>query len=182
MSELKERLNDFLDEQENTNDDRFKVENEQQANWALRKIKQYKDAIEKTNSLAEEEKEKIDMWAKQENESHKDSIDYFQSLLAEYAMSLKEDDPKLKTISLPNGKLQFRKQRPKWEYKDDVLVKSLKKAGMDNLIRVKEQPNKSDIKKAVEIVDGKAINKETGEVIEGITVTERGEAFGVKVE
>src|SRR5699024_12366452 len=93
------------------------------------------------------------MWAKQENESHKDSIDYFQSLLAEYAMNHKEDDPKLKTISLPNGKLQFRKQRPKWEYKDDVLVKSLKNAGMDNLIRVKEQPNKSDIKKAVEIVD-----------------------------
>src|SRR5690625_1694606 len=97
MSELKERLNDFLDEQENTNDDRFKVENEQQANWALRKIKQYKDEIEKTNKLAEEEKEKIDMWAKQENESHQDSIDYFQSLLAEYAMKLKEDDPKMKT-------------------------------------------------------------------------------------
>lgn len=182
MSELKERLNDFLDEQENTNDDRFKVENEQQANWALRKIKQYKDEIEKTNKLAEEEKEKIDMWAKQENERHKDSIDYFQSLLAEYAMKLKEDDPELKTTSLPNGELQFRKQQPKWEYKNDVLVGSLKKAGMNDLIRIKEEPKKSDIKKAVEVVDGKAINKETGEVIEGITITERGEKFVVKVE
>ncbi|HLR42889.1 MAG TPA: host-nuclease inhibitor Gam family protein, partial [Pseudogracilibacillus sp.] len=64
----------------------------------------------------------------------------------------------------------------------DVLVGSLKKAGMNDLIRIKEEPKKSDIKKAVEVVDGKAINKETGEVIEGITITERGEKFVVKVE
>jgi hypothetical protein len=51
-----------------------------------------------------------------------------------------------------------------------------------NFIRIKESPDKSSLKKAVAIADGKAILKETGEIVEGIEIEEATEpVFSLKV-
>lgn len=175
-------LHEFLDQQEGVEERGFVVDNEQKANWALRKIKQMREQIEKTNSIAESEIQNIEQWSSEENDKCLQSIDYFQSLLAEYAMNLKDKDPKFKSLKLPNGRIGFRKRQPKWTYDDDKVLQALKDAEMDDLIRVRESPKKDDIKKVFEVINGRVVNPNTGEVIEGITVEEQPDNFNVVVD
>src|SRR5690625_5230200 len=139
------------------------------------------DKIERNNNLADAEIHKIEQWRERENEQANNSIKYFQGLLAEYAVSKREKDPHLKTINLPNGRFGFRKRQPKWKYDNEKVVETLEKLGMTDLVRIKKEPKKSDIKKVFEVVNGKAVNPETGEVVEGIEVINQGESFGWRV-
>jgi|SRR5690625_1217331 len=175
-------LHDFLDEQEQVQDNSFVVDDENKANWALRKIKQMNDQIADNNALAQAEIDKIERWQNEVNEQAQSSIDYFQSLLAEYAIKKREEDPKFKSLKLPNGRIGFRKSQDKWVYDNDKLIESLEKAELKDFIRVKKEPSKKDIKKAFEVVDGKVVNPDTGEVIEGITVENQADKFNVAVK
>jgi len=177
--EAKKSLQEFLDSEHKEG---FRVTEDSSANWALRKIAQHKRKIEENNLLAEEEIHKIETWNKQVNDEAQQSIDYFQSLLAEYAEVIRKENPKFKTLKLPSGRIRYKKQQPKWHYKDDEVVKALKDAGMTDYIKVKETPSKSDIKKAFVVSDGKVINPDTGEIVTGIEVEERAEKFEVVTE
>lgn len=172
-------LQEFLDEKEGINE-AFEVVNDSQANWALRKIKEHQQEIKWNQEMAQYEIEKIEEWEEQVNQPLTRSIDYFQGLLAQYAMAKKEADPEFKSLKLPNGNLQFRKQQPKWNYDNKKVVESLKQLGMTDYIRVKEEPAKSDIKKVLTVAGDKVVN-ENGEVVEGIEIEERDESFSVKI-
>lgn len=175
-------LQEFLNEEEGTEKEAFTVKDDSSANWTLRKIKHANDRIEQNNSLAQAEIEKIERWNQQENEQAQYSIEYFEGLLAEYAMKKKAEHPNFKTLKLPNGKISFRKRQPKWEYDSEKVVQALEKAELNDFIRVTKAPSKAEIKKAFSVVDDKVINTETGEVIEGITVREQEDSFNVVVD
>ncbi len=175
-------LHEFLDQEEQVENEAFEIKDDQQANWALRKIKQLKKEKENNISIAEAEISKIEAWLQAVNGDAQGSIDYFQGLLAKYAMSKREINPDFKSTKLPNGAIRFKKQQPKWSYDDKKLVESLKQSGHDDLIRVKEEPNKTAVKKLFVVNDGKAIDPATGEVIEGVTVEEREDKFEVVTE
>ncbi|TFJ92170.1 host-nuclease inhibitor Gam family protein [Lentibacillus salicampi] len=175
-------LQEYLEKQEQTEKEAFTVDTDEKANWALRKIAQYEEQKKANNKLATDEIEKIENWNKEENEKAQQSIDYFQGLLARYAMTKRENDPKFKSQKLPNGRIRFKKKQPKWEYDDNTVIQSLKDAGMTDYIKVKESPSKSDIKKAFEVIDGQVVDADTGQIIDGITVAEQNEEFEVKVD
>ena len=175
-------LRDYLDEQEQVNDERFIVDDDQKANWALRKISELQKEVERNTKLAEQEIDKIKQWETTQNKQIGDSILYFEGLLNEYAIKQREIDPEFKSMSLPNGRFGFRKQQPKWEYNDEKVLSYLEQAGMNDLIRTTRVPNKAEIRKIFEVVDDKVINKETGEVVEGIEIEQREEKFNWRIE
>lgn len=162
-------------------DDNFVVDDDHKANWALKKIRQLKKKKQKNKEFAEKEINEIKEWLNGENSKLEDSIEHFESLLTKYAMELKDDDDDLKTKNLPAGKMQFRKQQPKWNYNNDKLLEAVKSAGLNELVKVKERVDKRQLKKQVEVAGSKIINAETGEVIDGVEVQERGEKFKIKV-
>lgn len=174
-------LNEFLDEQEQVESDRFVVDDEQKANWALRKIKEYQQQIIENDKLADDEIRKIEDWRKGRNNSAKESIEYFEGLLMEYALNRRDQDEDFKSISLPNGNFGFRKQQPRWKYDDEALLNYLEQSQMNNLIRTTKAPNKAEIRKQFEIHGNKVINTETGEFVEGIEIIDRPEKFNVRV-
>jgi len=175
-------LRDYLDEQEQVNDERFIVDDDQKANWALRKISELQKEVERNTKLAEQEIDKIKQWETTQNKQIGDSILYFEGLLNEYAIKQREIDPEFKSMSLPNGRFGFRKQQPKWKYNDKEVLSYLESAEMEDLIRTTRVPNKAEIRKVFEVVDDKVINKETGEVVEGIEIEHRPEQFNWRVE
>ena len=175
-------LQDYLDESEEVESESFKVYDEQSANWALRKIKQMKDQIDNNNALAQAEIDKIEHWNNEVNKQAQESIDYFTSLLTSYALNKRAEDPKFKSLKLPNGRIGFRKSQPKWVYDNDKVIETLEKANLTDFIRVKKEPAKTDIKKAFDVVGDKVINPDTGEVIEGITIEAQEDKFNVVVD
>jgi len=165
----------------------FVIDNAQKANWALRKIKHLKkkknknkDFAEKEIEVIEAEIEEIRNWLDTINGSLDKDISYMEGLLRVYAEKLKEDDPELKTHKLPFGKLQFRKQRDKWEYDNQKLIEFAEK-NLKEAIKISKRVDKRILKNKVKVVGDKAVVAQTGEVVAGVKVIERGEKFKVKV-
>lgn len=179
---MQSSLNEFLEEKERVEHEGFVVDTDEKANWALRKIKQAQKQQKESNELADAEIEKIKAWNKSVNEKAQMDIDYFQSLLAGYALKKREENPKYKSQKLPNGRIKFVKQQPKYNYNDDLLIESLKKVNRTDLLKIKESPDKAAIKKSFVVTDNQLVDPDTGEFIEGVTVEQREDAFKVEVD
>jgi len=165
----------------------FVIDGDKKASWALRKIKKLKKEQNHHQEIADHEIDilkseitEVNDWLKQKNKSINDSISFFEGLLYEYALTLKKDDPDLKTHKLPYGKLQFRKKKPKWNYQEEKLLNFIKN-NYTQALKIKESIDKRKLRQVGKVVGDKVILEETGQVIEGIDILPRGEQFRVKV-
>ena len=174
--------------QENQEDKPFIIDNDCKANWALRKIRQMKEKQNKNKELAKSQIEKIqdeideiNHWLDKENDKIQNNIDFMKTKLKNYAFTLKEDNPDLKTHSLPFGALKFRKRRPKWNYDDDKLLQ-FAESNLQEAVKVKKRVDKRKLKKKADVAGNKAVLKDTGEIIEGVKIINRPEKFKIKVD
>jgi len=173
-----------LDEIESIDEEtreRFKISSINEANWAFRKLSALAAKENEVKSLAAAERERINLYEQRELKSIVNQRSFFESLLSVYAMDQKEKDPKFK-LKTPYGSVGFRKQQPKWEYNDDILIKSLEDIGLDKLIRIKKEPDKAALKKTMKIMDGQVMDPETGALVEGVTVTPQLDKINISVE
>src|SRR5699024_11646854 len=120
--------------------------------------------------------QQVNRWEENEVETYKNNIHFLSGLLQEY---LTEQNKR--SIKLPSGNVGLRKQRDEWVYDDEIVLKSLETSNLNEYVRIKKEVNKAELKKNVENEGNKVIDKETGEIIEGIQIVERGDALRVKV-
>jgi phage host-nuclease inhibitor protein Gam len=156
----------------------FKVSDLESANWCFRKLKALKEQESEYRALAEKEVDRIRKWYDSEKLKLEKQEVFFESLLEEYALIQRRENSKF-NLSSPYGKISFRKQQPKWNYDDEALLSSLKSSKLDNLIRIKEEVNKAELKKIAAVVDGKVLID--GEFIDGVEVLEQEEAIRIEV-
>lgn len=159
----------------------FKVTDLESANWCFRKLRAIELQKTEFNLLAQKEIERIENWLNGELNKLEGQESFFNGLLTEYALEQRKENPKFK-LSSPYGKVSFRKQQPKWNYEDEKVLQYLKDNDYKNLIRIKEEINKADLKKAAIIYEGNAVDPATGEVIPGILIEEQPEALKIDVE
>ena len=156
----------------------FKVESIEQANWAFRKLRAINTKAREIKDIGAAEKARIEEWEKKELAILENSTEFFEGLLVEYFIRQKEVDPKFK-ISTPYGEVSSRKQQPKWNYEDEKVLEWLK-ANDTELIRIKEEVNKAELKKKYKVVGNEVVTKD-GEIVEGIRVDERPDSISIKV-
>jgi hypothetical protein len=88
-----------------------------------------------------------------------------------------------KTYDLPNGKLTFKPQEPAYDRQDDDIVKWLKASKKPELIKIKEAPDWTNLKKQLKVgPDGKCMVTADGEVVPGITVIPQDPKFTVTLK
>ncbi len=162
----------------------FIVDNEQKANWALRKIRQLQEKRVANIELAENEIERINMWLDDINSELEQSIDFFTGLLEQYHRRIFEQDPKAKTIKLPHGKLKMRKQQPEFIRDDGKLLAWLESQGTVGkaYIKIIKSPHWADLKKKLEIAGDKMVDPESGLIVVGVEVIEREPKLYVEVK
>lgn len=180
--EVIEELEPQLEENQEELRQRFRIETVDQLNWALRKLAAIRAKENEVKKLAEAERERINQWEQRELAGLERSKQFFEALIQEYAAEQRKNDPKWKSTSTPYGKIGYRKQPAKWGYNDEELLNYLKAAGRHEFIRVKEEVNKADLKKALIVKEGRAIDPETGEVVPGITVEDPGEKLVIQID
>ncbi|MHC1683722.1 MAG: host-nuclease inhibitor Gam family protein [Clostridiaceae bacterium] len=162
--------NDLIEQREG-----FKVENLEGATWVFRKIRAIQEKQSELAIIAQQEKVRIDKWLEQENKSYENDKEYVEGLLTEYFLSQRRLDNKFK-LSTPYGKVTSRKVS-KWIYKDEIeLIKYLKNSTPE-LVRVKEELNKAEIKKVFK----NGLNEATGEILPHVDIVEE-ETISIKVE
>ena len=185
MNELDKMELDELSEIESIPEEerkeKFEIKDANGLNWALRKLKAIESKENEIKDLAKKEIEYIKDWETQKLKQFEWSKNLFESLIGVYAMKQRDADPTFKKAVTPRGSVAFRNQQPEYIYDNDEVIKSLENAGLDDLIRVKKEPKKADIKKSTVYHDGKLVDKETGVIIEGVKVIEREPKLVIKL-
>ena len=153
----------------------FKVTDLQSATWALRKLRAVNEKMNEINTVAAEQIASINEWAEKEVKSLNDDKEYFEGLLSAYYIEERAKDKKFK-LSTPFGKVTSRKTS-KYIYEDEQAIMDYCNMNEIDVIRVKEELDKSSFKKLCK--DG--VNQETGEIIPGVRV-EVVENISVKTE
>lgn len=153
-----------------TADSRFKITDLGSATWAMRKLKALDDQDTENNVVAQEQISSINEWLDRKKQINADSRQYLQGILSDYLFEQRVNDPKFK-IDTPFGTVSTRKTAAGVNWSDAKVVESLKKQGLKDYIRVKEEPDKKAIKQGFKFVNGKYVN-EDGQVLEGATEKE----------
>lgn len=164
--------------------ERFKITDLASMNWALRKLTALNKNLGEERLLADMEVQRIQKWYAKQVEANQNSANFLEGLIKEYATQQRVIDPKWKSKT-PYGLVSFRKQQPKWEYDDESLKKYLVGSEWEtDYTRTKVEPDKVKIKESqiFKVQDEKLINTATGEIVPGITVTNREELVTIKLE
>ena len=145
----------------------FIINDVHKATWALKKIKAIEEKQQQLKQIKDYEIESIENWYIKETEELEKDRASLETLLQLYYLENKKIDKKFK-LSTPYGSMGMRKSK-KWHYQDEwKLIKYLKESNNSELIRVKEELDKSKIKSVFK--DG--INHETGEILPCIHIEE----------
>lgn len=182
MNPLMQAELDEIELQEQEERQRFSVSDLESLTWVMRKLAAIEAKKAEVNKVADAEKYRIEAYREKELEKLQRDAEYFNSLVSEYAAQRRAADPKFKSEKTPYGSFTFKKQQPKWNYDDEKLVSWLESNGANDLIRVKKEPVKTEIKKLfIPTESGQVVDPE-GQLVEGITVEYRGDELVIKPE
>lgn len=153
----------------------FTVKDDSTAKWCIEKMKEAEADRAMWKAHYEAQMEKV-------NKAADESIAYFTAKLEEYFASVPHKATKTQeSYTLPGGKLVMKKQQPKFETDDEALVPWLEENFMGQLVKVKKSADWAGLKKVV-TVDGDHVVTDEGEIIPGVTVTQRPDVFKVEME
>jgi len=152
------------------------------ADWAVRRIKMLRNQRQKMMELYEAQKEQLEKYRKSEEERIGRNEEFWTYQLKSYFEQLKQQglvSSKQKSYKLPHGTIGTRKLPDKWDF-DGVNLRELYEIDPE---LVKMEVKKQEARSKLEYVGGdKAVHKETGQIVFGVTVTSQEDSFYVKPE
>ena len=176
VEELKVKLAEDVEE-----DGTLLVKNNSDADFYLRQINKLKEQKEEINKFVDQELERQMRLYQQYREDRMRPLDnqiaFYEEALRTFAMNEYAETNK-KTIKLPNGTLSIRKQPPKYIYNDEEVLSFLKENNLNDYIRVKEEVNKKDLKKATQINNNNQMMI-NGKKVPGVVVVPQDDKFEV---
>lgn len=162
--------------------DRYAIDNDSAANYFCKLVKQNEEKINKINEYVDNELEQIrityDNYRNEQVDALERQNNYYKNMLEVYTYNQLEGKKK-RSIKLPYGTLQIRKQQAEIKYNDEVL--NWLEENMPNYIKTKETKSidKTKLKKDCFISDSNVLY--INEIqIPGITIIEKPDKFEVK--
>ena len=150
----------------------FRIQDDQQAAWAMRKRAHYRSKMAENSDIAELEINRITEWLNRVNESIDKNAQYFEALLIDYARRQRQTEDR-KTIDTPYGRVRSRALQVKYQVTDAEGFVTWAQQHRPELLSVKISPDMKALKDAVTPEDtptmGRVAVTEGGEVIPGVT-------------
>ncbi len=155
-----------------------------EADWQIERIKAIQAEMRRKEMIAQNKIQQIVDWLEKERKTADNEIAFRQSILRTYFDSLPKDLVKQtktqKSYKLPSGTLRVKQLPPEFRRDDDTLLQWIK-ANKPRFVKIKEMPDWAGLKDLVQIVDDKAIDIQTGTVVEGVEVVAREPKFEVDI-
>lgn len=155
----------------------FRVTDDQSAEWCINKIKEARRDVEAWRKHYEAQMQKVE-------DAANNSIAFFTALLEEYFEAVPHKKTKTQeSYELMSAKLVKKQQQPKYEIDDDQTVKWLEENFMNQYVKTKKTADWSSLKKITTVTpDGCHVANDDGEIIPGISVTQRESVFKIEME
>ena len=152
------------------------------ADWACRKIAEEKAELDRIRELADAQIQKIEEKVAAAERRFQNGTRFLTGKLAEYFETVPHKTTKTKaSYRLLSGTLTRKFGGTTMKQDDEKLVQFLKNSGQLEFIKTEEKPKWGDFKKRLEIMGGSVVDKETGEIVEGVTVETKPDTFTVDV-
>lgn len=153
--------------------DSFRIEDDQQAAWAMRKLLAARIRRDSNMQVADAERQRIEQWLEYVNAKHDRDIAYFEGILVEYASRMRVSDDR-KSIDTPYGVVKSRQGQPRINVLDADEFINWARQGHEDLLTVKVSPSLAAIKALAEIevteTLGPVAITPDGEVIPGLDI------------
>ena len=152
------------------------------ADWACRKIAEEKAELDRIRELADAQIQKIEEKVAAAERRFQNGTRFLTGKLAEYFETVPHKTTKTKaSYRLLSGTLTRKFGSTTMKQDDEKLVQFFKDSGQLEFIKTEEKPKWGDFKKRLEIMGGSVVDKETGEIVEGVTVETKPDTFTVDV-
>lgn len=180
-----EGMDDALWAQEETEDaprPAWRITDDGCADWACRKIAEEKAELDRIRELADAQIQKIEEKVAEAERRFQNGTRFLTGKLAEYFETVPHKTTKTKaSYRLLSGTLTRKFGGTTMKQDDEKLVQFFKDSGQLEFIKTEEKPRWGDFKKRLEIIGGSVVDKETGEIVEGVTVETKPDTFTVDV-
>lgn len=157
------------------------IENDAMADWAMEKIAERNKETDRLICLAkakirELEDTIVNLGLKRDRENA-----YLTERLREYFDGVvdKKITATQESYKLLAGTIRRKYKSEKMVKNDDALVQYLHSSGQVEFIKTEEKPAWAEFKKNLEIVDGKVVDKSSGEVVDAVTLEDVPEKFDI---
>lgn len=175
---LGERLSDeFL-----TVEEGWRIKDDLEADWAIDKIRDSKAEFARIEMVAKAKIEQIQTLLRKQEEKMFNETNFFEGKLREYFAGIKTKDTKTqRSYQLTSGKLVEKKQAPEFVRDDEKLLEWAEN-NAPSFVKIKKSADWAGLKKCVDVAGNLVINKDTGELVEGVKVIEREPKFEVVID
>lgn len=158
----------------------FRIADDDVADWAIQKIAEKKAEYDRLKELADREISRITEKVEQAKRRYEADSSFLTGRLADYFQTVPHKKTKTtEKYNLLHGTLTMKIGGAAFTRDDTKLVAWLKENGHGELVKVKEEPAWGDLKKQLEVVGSVAVIKETGEILEGVEVTQAPDTFKI---
>lgn len=169
-------MEQFINEiEENEQEERagFVIDNDQKADWAVRRIAELEADTQKWKDYYKVQSERV-------AQSNQQSIDYFTSLLESYFETVPHKATKTsEKYKLPSGVLVRKAQAPEYE-RDDAQIIAWCAENAPSCVENVPKLKWTALKGLITENNGQAVEELTGEVIPGIKIIPRDPVFAVQ--
>ena len=153
----------------------WEIHDDKAAEWAVKQISNARADTERWRTHFSEQLRRIE-------EANEQTVAYMTAQLELYFDTLPHKTTKTQeSYQLPGAKLIRKTPAPQYVVDNDRLVEHLRTAAPD-LIETVCKPRWGEYKKRCQVVGGELVDSATGELVDGVTVAERGAVFTVEVK
>lgn len=160
--------------------DKWRIRDEEGANKYMRIVRSLEGQMAEVDKMRKAEAERIEAFYQGQREELDGKAEFFRALLIDYYQRQREANPKYQ-LKTPWGRVSSRKVKT-MDWRDEAQTLAwLEESGHSDLVKVEKSIKKADLKKAMNAADGCFIDPATGEVVPGVTFSEK-VSVSVKVE
>lgn len=162
-------------------DEGFKIDNDNLAEWALKKIAEETAETQRYINVCKTFVGEYNMKAQKAQEQLEAKTAYLKGQLQKYFSTVPHKEGKTQeTYKLPSGILKKKYGTPEFIRDEEKLVTWLKNNGYKDKVKVKETADWAEFKKSVGIQSGKVVTLD-GEIVDGVTAQDRPDSFEVEI-
>jgi phage host-nuclease inhibitor protein Gam len=163
----------------------WRINDDSSADWAIEKITAIDAEYRRKEMVARNKIKQTEEWLAKEKAWAEQQKSFFTEKLKEYFDELPDEFiKKTKTqriYKLPSGTLRLKAQSAEFKRDEEKLLQWVK-ANKPRLIRTKEYVEWMPLKELLAINGDRAIDLQTGEIVDGITVVNRDPKFEVDIK
>lgn len=159
-------------------DQPFTIASDEQATWAMRKLKAIRDKQAEIQSIADNEIRRVQEWADAQIGGLTGDGEFFENLLITYGQQERRKGRKV--ISTPYGFVKSRAGSKKTIIDENQFIPWAQQHAPE-LVKISQIPQKSEILRTCKTTDDGAVITDEGEIVPGVAIITGATTYRIEV-